>query len=87
MPNQNFKGSDLDRSERFRLEEAMIQFGGHFVKSLGQTMRYADDDNFKKLIKAFPEAVTMYGPNSVFYRSINTQSESYLEYNSLAQPN
>lgn len=35
--------------------EAMIQFGGSFVKSLGYALVHADPINYQKLERAFPE--------------------------------
>lgn len=35
--------------------EAMISYGGSFVRALGEAARRADDDNLLKIKTAFPE--------------------------------
>jgi hypothetical protein len=44
----------------WEITEAMIKFGGGFVSSLGRLIRQADEDNKKKLVKAFPEYINKY---------------------------
>ena len=38
-----------------KVVEAMIRFGGGFVKALGQAFEKADETNFNRLKEAFPE--------------------------------
>lgn len=44
-----------EHDEMIDVTEAMLKWGGGFVKALAQAMRIADDDNLKKLKDAFPE--------------------------------
>ena len=40
--------------------------GGSFVGAIGAALRYADPDNRKRLLNAFPDLVQKYGPNGMF---------------------
>ena len=44
----------------------MDQYGGSFVSALAQALRYADPTNRQRLLDAFPDLVTKYGPGSSF---------------------
>jgi hypothetical protein len=44
----------------------MDQYGGSFVSSLAQALRYADPTNRQRLLDAFPDIVAKYGPGSSF---------------------
>lgn len=35
--------------------EAMLRYGGSFVQALAEAARRADDDNFERIKKAWPE--------------------------------
>jgi len=39
----------------------MIRFGGSFVKALGHAWQFADEVNFQRLKKTFPEYWQKYG--------------------------
>ena len=52
---------------------AMLTYGGGFTKALAETMRLADSLNRERLMKAFPELVEGYGPNSWFYEQVEAQ--------------
>lgn len=41
--------------------KAMVQYGGSFVKHLGEAARFADADNLQRLKTAFPEYWAKYG--------------------------
>ena len=47
-------------SERYYIIEAMKKFGGSFVQALGECLLLADDDNFQRLMIAFPEYIKKY---------------------------
>ena len=57
----------LDYTERFKLTEAMIKYGGNFMQKLAMAMRSADPDNFCRIVTAFPEVLLEYGPGTRFY--------------------
>ena len=44
----------------YEVTEAMIQFGGSFVRGLGELYRRADEHNKAKLRMAFPEYFAEY---------------------------
>jgi 2-oxo-4-hydroxy-4-carboxy--5-ureidoimidazoline (OHCU) decarboxylase len=44
----------------------MDQYGGSFVSSIAQALRYADPKNRQRLLDAFPDLVAKYGPSSSF---------------------
>jgi 2-oxo-4-hydroxy-4-carboxy--5-ureidoimidazoline (OHCU) decarboxylase len=46
----------------------METYGGTFVSSISQALRYADPMNRQKLLDAFPDLVEKYGPNSQFMK-------------------
>ena len=56
-----------DYTERFKLTEAMIKYGGNFMQNLAVAMRSADPDNYLRLLEAFPEVLLVYGPGTRFY--------------------
>ena len=47
-------------ADYYKVTEAMIQYGGDFVSSLGKLYRQADIDNKMRLLKAFPEYFDQY---------------------------
>jgi hypothetical protein len=47
----------------YEIVEAMIRYGGSFVKSLGQLIRQADSDNKRKIVAAFPEYIDTFRLN------------------------
>ena len=44
----------------------MDQYGGSFVSSIAQALRYADPTNRQRLLDAFPDIVAKYGPGTRF---------------------
>ena len=38
-----------------RIVDAMSQYGGSFAKAIANAAKYADNDNYNKLMQAFPE--------------------------------
>lgn len=46
--------------ELWWMQEAMMQSGGSFLKSLGHTWRRADSTNSHRLLMAFPEYAEEY---------------------------
>lgn len=49
-----------DHDMKLAIAHAMKQYGGSFVKALGDCVIYADDSNLSKLQKAFPEEFEKY---------------------------
>ncbi len=52
--------------EVFQMIACMEKYGGNFVKALANAFKAADPTNRQKLIEAFPNYVSEYGPNSPF---------------------
>ena len=50
----------------------MDQYGGSFVSSIAQALRYADPNNRQRLLDAFPELVAKYGPDTKFAQAQQT---------------
>ena len=44
----------------YDVTEAMIIYGGGFVKAFGQLVRQADSENRRRLVEAFPELFDKY---------------------------
>lgn len=63
---QKMTHRDLSSQDYYILTETMRKYGGHFMSKLADTICVADSTNKKKLIDAFPEIVTTYGPGSRF---------------------
>jgi len=57
---------DFSNQDYYILTETMRKYGGHFMSKLADAICVADLTNKKKLIDAFPEVVTTYGPGSRF---------------------
>lgn len=70
-----------DYTERFKLTEAMLKYGGNFMQRLAMAMRSADPDNFRRILEAFPEVLLEYGPETRFYEYTHspelTESQSW----------
>ena len=50
----------------------MDQYGGSFVSSIAQALRYADPTNRQRLLDAFPDLDSKYGPSSNFAQARQT---------------
>ena len=50
----------MDEQE-LKTVEAMATYGGSFEKALSYCFLVADDENFRKLLKAFPEEWKKFG--------------------------
>ena len=50
----------------------MDQYGGSFVSSIAQALRYADPTNRQRLLDAFPDLVAKYGPGTKFAQARQT---------------
>lgn len=48
------------------LTETMSRYGGSFCQKLAEAIRFADPQNREKILDAFPDLVTMYGPGGRF---------------------
>ena len=44
----------------------MDSYGGSFVSSIAQALRFADPKNRQRLLDAFPDLVQKYGPQGQF---------------------
>jgi 2-oxo-4-hydroxy-4-carboxy--5-ureidoimidazoline (OHCU) decarboxylase len=47
----------------------MDSYGGSFVSSIAQALRFADPKNRQRLLDAFPDLVQQYGPDSQFAKA------------------
>jgi 2-oxo-4-hydroxy-4-carboxy--5-ureidoimidazoline (OHCU) decarboxylase len=47
----------------------MDSYGGSFVSSIAQALRFADPTNRQRLLDAFPDLVQQYGPEGQFAKS------------------
>jgi len=68
-PSATFDYSELTHmnSTEFRnMIMVMDQYGGSFVSSIAQALRFADPVNRQRLIDAFPDLVAKYGPGTKF---------------------
>ena len=54
------------KQEHFTLITAH-RFGGSFMRPLAEAGIFADAENRRKLLSAFPEIIWKYGPQSRFY--------------------
>lgn len=68
MPSQDFTSEDY-----YILTETMRRYGGHFCAKLADAICVADSSNKRKIIVAFPDIVSKYGPGSAFAKTINDQ--------------
>ena len=64
----------MNSTEFRNMVMVMDQYGGSFVSSIAQALRFADPVNRQRLIDAFPDLVAKYGPNNQF-----TQAKQPLE--------
>ena len=57
------------------MTQAMAKYGGKFVSTMANALRYADPTNRQRILDAFPDLVKSYGPGSVFQQpaTITTQ--------------
>ena len=46
--------------KNYKIIEAMQRYGGSFSRSIGSALRYADEINYKRLVKAFPDLMEQY---------------------------
>jgi hypothetical protein len=72
-PAPTFKpnsGKSMIEDEKYYTIIAMERFGGSFVKALGHALRCADMFNTVRIVMAWPEYMTEYGPGSKFYEAV-----------------
>lgn len=48
------------------LTETMQRYGGHFITKLAGAIRAADSTNKHRILRAFPEIIRDFGPDSRF---------------------
>jgi hypothetical protein len=51
-----------------------MQYGGSFYQALGTAGTKADPSNQKRILDAFPELATTYGPASRFHKQLREAS-------------
>ena len=56
----------LNNTELHAMIARMDSYGGSFVSSIAQALRFADPKNRQRLLDAFPDLVEKYGPNTKF---------------------
>ena len=59
----------MNSTELHTMITRMNTYGGSFVSSIAQALRFADPTNRQKLLDAFPNLVQEYGPGSRFART------------------
>jgi hypothetical protein len=52
------------------------RYGGSFYGNLASAMQVADSFNFDRIIQAFPELVTKYGPGSNMYQTVEQEYQA-----------
>lgn len=65
--------SEMTSAQQAQTNRAMAQFGGSFVDALARAWRLADATNGPRLMEAFPEIVSKYGPDGDLYRHVTTK--------------
>ena len=62
----------MNSTELHAMITLMDQYGGSFVSSIAQALRYADPTNRQRLLDAFPDLVAKYGPGTKFAQTLQT---------------
>lgn len=70
---KNMQSEDFSPKDYYILVETMRRYGGHFCSKLADAIAAGDLSNKRKIIAAFPDLVSEYGPGSKFAKL--TQSE------------
>lgn len=60
---------NVSTQEKYDVVEVMAQYGGGFVTVLSQLFQVADDENFLKLQRAFPEIWEDYKNRVIYIKS------------------
>lgn len=50
----------MDTTEQHKIANAMMKYGGNFVKCLGHALAYADAENAQRMKNGFPELIYKY---------------------------
>jgi len=61
------------------MTEAMTAYGGKFVSTMANALRYADPTNRQRILGAFPDLVKSYGPGSVFQQPVTIATQQLQE--------
>jgi hypothetical protein len=56
----------MNSTELHAMIARMDSYGGSFVSSIAQALRFADPKNRQRLLDAFPDLVQKYGPQGQF---------------------
>jgi 2-oxo-4-hydroxy-4-carboxy--5-ureidoimidazoline (OHCU) decarboxylase len=59
----------MNSTELHAMIARMDSYGGSFVSSIAQALRFADPKNRQRLLDAFPDLVQKYGPDSQFNKT------------------
>jgi 2-oxo-4-hydroxy-4-carboxy--5-ureidoimidazoline (OHCU) decarboxylase len=59
----------MNSTELHAMIARMDSYGGSFVSSIAQALRFADPKNRQTLLDAFPDLVQKYGPDSQFAKA------------------
>jgi len=59
----------MNLTELHAMIARMDSYGGSFVSSIAQALRFADPTNRQRLLDAFPDLVQKYGPQGQFAKS------------------
>ena len=59
----------MSPTELHAMIACMDTYGGAFVSSIAQALRFADPKNRQRLLDAFPDIVQKYGPTGPFNKS------------------
>ena len=61
------------------MTETMTKYGGKFVSTMANALRYADPTNRQRILDAFPDLVKSYGPGSVFQQPVAMSTQQLQE--------
>jgi hypothetical protein len=59
----------MNSTELHAMIVCMDSYGGSFVSSIAQALRFADPTNRQRLLDAFPDLVQKYGPQGQFAKA------------------
>ena len=61
------------------MTETMTKYGGKFVSTMANALRYADPTNRQRILDAFPDLVQRYGPGSAFQQPVAVTTQQLQE--------
>jgi len=69
----------MTSTELYRMTETMTKYGGKFVSTMADALRYADPTNRGRILDAFPDLVQRYGPGSAFQQPATVATQQLQE--------